>query len=441
MGVQVREATYGADGNHLPSYSRQFISFEWGGKHIEDFNLLVVFDNARLEKTVYSDTTDITSVFEGRDGQLFWQSNLQPLTINFKLATDGMTARELDDFREYFTAGIVRQLKLTEKPNRYCWARVASAPSISLLPFEHRVEFEGETIKTSLYKGEIVLNFVADDPYWYADDTAYDTLNTTQRKVNCYEEELPYAGAFTSDVPFCFLGDNFMYSNNTISLNEGKTLETNTTYLLYNPSRANVFPKISFTFTPVFLKGVFAAPTSSETLVVGTKGFNWRPPLIISSIKEAIRIVANTPDTTAPTDLAAELRDKLTHHYARAWALKLVNALIDAETPATQIGADFKTTFPENMANLLKVGTELSPFTVSMDSKEGRVIISYKCNVDETTVAQVAENAGEMVEGSYLYIGEHHGYNANGRISADCCLSVISTMALDNFKIDYKYTY
>ena len=46
-----------------------------------------------------------------------------------------------------------------------------------------------------------------------------------------------------------------------------------------------------------------------------------------------------------------------------------------------------------------------------------------------------------MVEGSYLYIGEHHGYNANGRISADCCLSVISTMALDNFKIDYKYTY
>ena len=52
MGVQVREATYGADGNHLPSYSRQFISFEWGGKHIEDFNLLVVFDNARLEKTV-----------------------------------------------------------------------------------------------------------------------------------------------------------------------------------------------------------------------------------------------------------------------------------------------------------------------------------------------------------------------------------------------------
>ena len=184
MGVQVREATYGADGNHLPSYSRQFISFEWGGKHIEDFNLLVVFDNARLEKTVYSDTTDITSIFEGRDGQLFWQSNLQPLTINFKLATDGMTARELDDFREYFAAGIVRQLKLTEKPNRYCWARVASAPSISLLPFEHRVEFEGETIKTSLYKGEIVLNFVADDPYWYADDTAYDTLNTTQSKVN-----------------------------------------------------------------------------------------------------------------------------------------------------------------------------------------------------------------------------------------------------------------
>ena len=118
-----------------------------------------------------------------------------------------------------------------------------------------------------------------------------------------------------------------------------------------------------------------------------------------------------------------------------------MNALIDAETPATQIGADFKTTFPENMANLLKIGTELSPFNVSIDSKEGRVIISYKCNVDETTVAQVAENAGEMVEGNYLYIGEHHGYNVNGRISADCCLSVISTMALDNFKIDYKYTY
>ena len=70
MGVQVREATYSGE-KHLSATSRAFISFNWGGRDIEEFNLIVVFNNDRLSKGIYFDFTDITTTLEGKDGQLY----------------------------------------------------------------------------------------------------------------------------------------------------------------------------------------------------------------------------------------------------------------------------------------------------------------------------------------------------------------------------------
>ena len=54
MAIQVKEATKDGQGNPLPVLGRQFISFSYGGKKIEDFNLLAVFSGDRLRKNVYS---------------------------------------------------------------------------------------------------------------------------------------------------------------------------------------------------------------------------------------------------------------------------------------------------------------------------------------------------------------------------------------------------
>jgi len=51
-------------------------------------------------------------------------------------------------------------------------ARVAEAPEIDVIPFEKTVKmsFSGQTYETSttLYKGFITLDLVADMPFWYA---------------------------------------------------------------------------------------------------------------------------------------------------------------------------------------------------------------------------------------------------------------------------------
>lgn len=205
MGVQVREATYSGE-KHLSATSRAFISFNWGGRDIEEFNLIVVFNNDRLSKGIYFDFTDITTTLEGKDGQLYWKSYYNPGALTFTLATDGMTAREYEDFKQFFKPGREEKLILTEYPNRYCMARVAAAPALSVLPFEDTVYFHGNELRSTLYKGEITLSFVMDDPYWYSlkqfIDTSDDSYFDGETAIRVmYEDGTPTQEGFAYDPP------------------------------------------------------------------------------------------------------------------------------------------------------------------------------------------------------------------------------------------------
>lgn len=178
MGVQVQSATKDRQGNPLSILNRQFISFSYGGKNIEDFDLLAVFSNDRLNKEIYAPFNDTTTEQAELDGQMFWRTNFKAGGLSFNLATDGITSAQLEEFKVWFQPGIERELILSEYHNRGILARVSSTPQMSLLPFEKEVEVaigQDENLKPiyyktkiSLYKGEIKLDFVMDDPYWYS---------------------------------------------------------------------------------------------------------------------------------------------------------------------------------------------------------------------------------------------------------------------------------
>jgi len=78
----------------------------------------------------------------------------------------------LEDFRYWFRAGETRELILAEHPNRGILARVSDPPQFSLLPFESNttimISNVSYPVKTTLYKGEITLNLVMDEPHWYS---------------------------------------------------------------------------------------------------------------------------------------------------------------------------------------------------------------------------------------------------------------------------------
>ena len=114
MGIQVYSATHSGEGDPLSVLGRHFISFSYGGKNIEDFNLLACFSGDRLNKGVYAPFQDVTTQQTELDGQMFWSSSYSAGTLTFFLATDGMTVKEYEDFKAWVVPGVGRELILGE---------------------------------------------------------------------------------------------------------------------------------------------------------------------------------------------------------------------------------------------------------------------------------------------------------------------------------------
>ena len=85
------DATHDGAGNYLPYMNRSFISFSFGGKNIEDFNLLAIIENNSLQKKLYADFTDNVTESDVWDGQIYWSTHFNSNNLDFTLFTDGIT--------------------------------------------------------------------------------------------------------------------------------------------------------------------------------------------------------------------------------------------------------------------------------------------------------------------------------------------------------------
>lgn len=177
---QVYQATHRGDGSRLPFMNRSFISFTFGGKPIEDFDLIATIVNDRIERDAYANFDDLVTSYNVLDGQYYWGTHYKTNTLQFVLSTDGIDQPTLDDFLHWFQAGATKELILSEHPNRAILARVSNPPKISLLPFEYdtNVIISGIVYptKTTLYKGDITLEFIMDQPHWYAKENILGKL-------------------------------------------------------------------------------------------------------------------------------------------------------------------------------------------------------------------------------------------------------------------------
>ena len=179
--TQVYEATHGGDGMRLPYMNRSFISFSFGGKNIEDFGLIAVTNGDRIDRNGSSDFENLTTTNDVLNGQLYWGTSFKGNTLNLTLATDGITQRQLDDFLRWFRGGETRELILAEHPNRGIYARLASPPALSLMPFENKTTFTIQyttfSTSTTLYRGEISLSFQMDEPFWHAIENIFGRMD------------------------------------------------------------------------------------------------------------------------------------------------------------------------------------------------------------------------------------------------------------------------
>lgn len=170
--TQVYQATHNENDEQLKYMHRSFISFSFGGKWIEDFNLIAVTNGDRMQRSGSGSFEDLVTNYEVLDGQFYWGTHYLNNQLQLSLATDSMTQIQLDNFLHWFAGGCTRELILAEHPNRAIMARIAEPPALSLLPFEKKLEVELNDTKyktsTTEYKGEIGLSFIMDEPFWYA---------------------------------------------------------------------------------------------------------------------------------------------------------------------------------------------------------------------------------------------------------------------------------
>ncbi len=455
-------ATHDSSGERLPDMHRSFISFKYDGKYIEDFNIIEVTGGDRYSRGLYASFNPLVSESEVVDGQYYWGHKYNPYELTFTLATDGMLEREIQDFRNHFKPGPPKELILAEAPNRIGYARVAAEPQMAMLPFEYQITktIAGQTITTSttMWKGEITLSFILDDPFWYAYDSYFTSIDTNNFKIYL-EDGIPYSSIFSfSDDSSAkvLLANTCTYTSSGISSEFTTSISSETDNLyLYNCGTAPAKPIIQFTFTPEFDEDNYISfPNNSYSTItsatcnyiaVDNNTFLFTTPSILTGYNQAVKILSEFQVNDSAIELYEAFRDTISEYYIRGRACSFVNSYIgsseDAALPETfqdDIIADMQAAFSDSDG--------IYPITATFNSKNGIATIATHFNardINSSTAPEqeIIENAGDMVLSNYLLLDQRTLPDNGDIISAENCLKVTTDATLSNFSINYEYTY
>ena len=459
--TQVYKATHKGDGSRLPFMNRSFISFSYGGKYIEDFNLLVVIDGDRLQRNVYADFSDNVSESDILDEQIFWSSHFNGNQLSLTLATDEMTENEMEAFKQWFKPGTVRDLILSEHPSRAIRARVGSVPEYSMIPFEKETEVKigGLIYKTSttIYRGEISLQFTMEEPYWHSisnvmcykedsDPVDYDSWLSAQG-IPAYiygdpdaikvvlEDNLPLNAMLKyADL---LIGNNTVISSTNITdsqvdeseIDSGRVgpLLEETTGLTFNSGAANAQffyyggsapakPIISFTLTPTLDNegyinspfNSFTGTTAYNTITIESqnkKYFKFTTPGIWTGYNQAIKILKSMNNQPLE-EVRRRLREGVNHYAPRAYAVAVV---CSGDGEQRLVSDTAVTTMQNFLCNLASAS-----FSINCKTGISLGTFTYKNTSNENITSE--EEVGDMIKSNYLIIEEQNKFSDDGYV-------------------------
>lgn len=498
---QVYLATHDGAGNSLPYMSRSFISFTFGGKVIEDFNLIVVNGSDMLSKPLYASFEDNVTNNSVLDGQYYWGTHFNANNLQLTLATDGITQNQLDDFKRWFRPGIERELILSEHPNRAIFARVAEPPAMEMLPFEKQISHTIDNIiyntSTTIYKGNITLNFIMDEPTWYAKLTympSYVNKDTLERlppedlnpkKIETIqdkdmikimvEDNLPHQSMLQQEL---FLGGNLLvtseartdfsktdntneasaYLGRITTTSQGLIVNVNAPKYLFYSGTARSYPTIKFSLKPNIssdnyinvpkntIQNTGLTEYSQIILQIGNdittkKIFSFTTPSILTGYNQAIKILKNSVNKSV-TQVISEIRDQIKEKYSRAWAVACAN--IYGSTVV------LNNNYINNLINKMKSFIDTnSVMTFIINSKTGaatgkffvKVLEGPSDSIDKSIFTEVEENVGDMIRSDYLFLDERNYLNSNGEIVLGNCYKITSNESLTNVLFLYEDMY
>lgn len=484
---QVYKLTHDGEGNRLSYRAKTYISFSFGGKFIEDFNLIVVNSGDRMERKIYSNFSDNVTSNDTRDGQIFWGTTQTTNQLELTLATDEMSEQDLDNFREWFAPGKTKELIMSEHPNRAIMARVSETPQYSFIPFEKesfiKVNLNTYKVSTTVFRGEVKLSFVMDDPNWYAklnymptyinritlEELSLNSNNSNKVATDSdsdmlkimYEDGIPHQSMLNGTF---FLGGNHLITEEarigSLQINhsyigiitrdsEGLTVSPNTPRYLFYSGTAKSYPIIKFSIMPQFSNYYISHPINKfvensqdySIFQIGNQIFKFTTPSILTGYNQAIYIFDQALNKSVAT-VNIEIRDKVMNRYARAWAVGCLSALGNI----TAISSNNINTLKINMNSFISTSI---PMTFTFNSKTGEATGSFSIKILQTVTDTIdnvdyqtkVENVGDMVCSNYLIIEGRNYLNPEGEIIPENCHMITSNESLTDVLVFYQNMY
>ena len=389
MGVQVIGLTH----NKSP-HEKEFIDFEFDGKHISEFGLVAVSDGGRLPFESAPDFEDEVSFVNGVDGQYYWGTRIKTLTKSFNLATDGMTEEQLNNFKAHFAPGKYGKFIEDRMSCRYGWARISSAIEFRFVPFKKIVEFCNTKIETNEYKGEGTIHFIFDNPYMYSTVDIINKLDAdmTYEDYKCmYLNKVPNRDSWHNAVinTYLALGNNMVMNVNLLNnyWRPNTINEQQSAWCYYNPSMVDTDAileiDIPYAFNrknpitgPVYFSEIAddinyqAYDKKEENLSLPMNvieiykneneeclsKFYYTSPNVIYQINKSIQIIYNFYLTKNYnfSDLEQKLRQEITNYDVMAWAASVLRIMQNKEVFFDELTGTFKNngTIEVNMSNI-----------------------------------------------------------------------------------------
>ena len=384
MGIQVTELTQGKK-----PWEKEFVDFEFDGRHVSEFGLVVSFGGDRLSLAAFPEFEDETSEINGATGQLYWGTRFKTLKKTYTLVTDGITEEQLNAFRGHFTPGKYGKFVEDHLIHRYSYCRVSEAANFEVIPFRKEVEVMGYKFLTNEYKGEIQITFTWDEPFFYGEENYINEIvedKAAEWIRVVLNNKAPLASSWhgvvfekedaisRENISSCCLGADkkIVYENGASSLEEDTGYDNTSLIAYYNPSSIEKSPILSLTYSPILTevdtsswKPVYFANIADDINIGGSKAYNeieitksqtlvivqedseiifpeisfpkneefktvfkYTSPNVIRSIHRAIQIAQsfyNKKTNQALIDLEEALREEITHNKVIGWLAQVLN--------------------------------------------------------------------------------------------------------------------
>jgi phage-related protein len=144
----------------------EFTNFSFNGVHGSQYGLTAVSSGLN-ETSLTAPFEDKVIEVSGRDGSYYFGTNYKTQSFKIICAFDNLTSGNYRSICQWFNGKTIGRLIFDERPYKYYIAKLAATPSFSYIPFEVSVVNGLQ----HLFKGEVILEFTAFDPFAYSDYT------------------------------------------------------------------------------------------------------------------------------------------------------------------------------------------------------------------------------------------------------------------------------